>query len=475
MRTISLFLIFTFFIISCNNNTNPEVSISNGTADIWLTTGDSLTLLSKVATLPFQDSGKASENIIQIDESQTFQTILGFGASMTGSSAYVLTKNIGEAKRQEVMNSLFSKEKGIGLSYMRMTVGASDFSSHNYSYNDPPAGKFDSTLEAFSINEDKDDVIPRIKEAFAINNDLALMASPWSAPAFMKTTGNMIKGKLRPEAQPVFANYFVKFIKAFEQEGIPIQSITIQNEPEFEPPGYPGMLMTAEEQRDFIKNHLGPTFKNNNISSKIVIYDHNWDHPNYPLTILSDPKAKQYVDGSAFHCYAGDVNSQTLVHNTHPDKNLYFTECSGGTWSGSWRDNLMWNFKNLIIGNLRNWQTCVLLWNIALDEKYGPLNGGCPTCRGIVTVCTDGVVEQNIEYYTLGHVSKFVRKGAKRIFSTDLTASKLNNVAFINPDGSKALIVMNENEKPRSITLQTKQGKLQYDIPAYAVITVAWK
>ncbi len=469
MRNTLLFLALTAIFFACKRDAHKTV-----TADIWLTTGDSLTRLEKTATLFFQKKEKDTTNLIQLDTKQTFQNMLGFGASMTGSSAHVLTQYLDDTQRQEAMKALFSKEQGIGLSYMRMTIGASDFSSHNYSYNDPPNEVFDEKLAFFSIKEDQDDVIPRIKEAFAINPDLELMGSPWSAPAFMKTSGNMVTGKLKPEAQAAFANYFVKYIQAFAQEGIKVSAITIQNEPEYEPAGYPGMLMTAEAQRDFIKNHLGPTFAQNQITTKIVVYDHNWDHPEYPLTILNDAEAKKFVDGSAFHCYAGDVNNQSKVHEAHPDKNLYFTECSGGGWSGSWRDNLIWNFKNLIIGNLQNWNSCVLLWNLALDENGGPTNGGCPNCRGVLTVSSKGIITKNIEYYTLGHVSQFVRKGAKRIASTDLSSRKLSNVAFQNPDGSIAIVILNENDKIQTVRVQSEEGLLQYAIPAYSVVTVHW-
>ena len=470
MQNTLLFLAFIAIAFACKRDTQKTT-----TADIWLTTGDSLTRLEKTASLLFQQKKQDTTNLIRIDTKQTFQTILGFGASMTGSAAHVLTRYLNDTQRQEVMNALFSKEQGIGLSYMRMTIGASDFSSHNYSYNDPPNKIFDEQLEFFTIKEDQDDVIPRIKEAFAINADLELMGSPWSAPAFMKTNGNMVTGSLKTEAQAAFANYFVKYIQAFEQEGIKVSAITIQNEPEYEPAGYPGMLMTAEAQRDFIKNHLGPTFAKNQISTKIVVYDHNWDHPEYPLTILNDPEAKQFVDGSAFHCYAGAVSNQAKVQNAHPDKKLYFTECSGGGWSGSWRDNLMWNFKNLIIGNLQNWSTCVLLWNLALDENGGPTNGGCPNCRGVVTVSSKGIITKNIEYYTLGHVSQFVHKGAKRIASTDLSNKRLHNVAFQNLDGSIAMVILNENDNIQPVTIQSEQGLLHYAIPAYSVVTIHWQ
>ncbi len=448
---------------------------SVATASVWLTTGDSAIRLEKVAELPFQSNMATADYVIDIEENRTYQAIKGFGAAMTGSAAYVLTRHLGDTRRQEVMRSLFSREDGIGLSYVRMTIGASDFSSHHYSYNDPPASTFDEKLQYFSIEEDQDDVIPRLKEALAINSDLEIMGSPWSAPAFLKTTGSMIGGKLKPGAEPIFANYLLKYVQAFARVGAPISAITIQNEPQHEPSSYPGMLMTAVEQRDFIKNHLGPLFRRQSITTEIVAYDHNWDHIRYPLTVLNDPAAKQYVVGSAFHCYGGDVGNMSKVHEAHPDRAIFFTECSGGAWSTDWRNNLIWNFRNIIIGNLRNWATCVLLWNLALDEDSGPQSGGCQNCRGVLTVHRNGRVERNIEYYVLGHASKFVYKGAKRIFSTDLSDKGLANVAFINPDGSKTLIVLNEYSTERALQIRAKEGALVWKIPAYSAATLHWK
>jgi glucosylceramidase len=443
----------------------------NKTGKVWLTTGDGTIRLRQMAPVEFKKRGPSKLPVIEIDAATQYQKILGFGASMTGSSAYVLDHHLNDQRRKEVMDSLFSKERGIGLSYLRMTIGASDFSTHTFSYNDPPEGMTDTKLKFFSIDPDRQRLIPRLKEAMAINPDIEVMGSPWSAPAAWKTTGSMIGGKLKPSVQPAFANYLIQYIKNFGAEGVKISAITIQNEPEFEPKGYPGMLMTAEEQRDFIKTFLGPKFLENEVDTKIVVYDHNWDHPNYPITILVDPDARKYVDGSAFHCYAGDVSSQSKVHDAYPDKNIYFTECSSGGWSGAWRDDLMWKFKNLLIGNLRNWATCVLFWNLALDENNGPTNGGCMDCRGVVTVRSNGTYEPTIDYYSLGHLSRFVRKGAVRIASTDLSAQNLDNVAFKNPDGSTVLVVMNNQEAARQVNVKSKEGVATLDIPAYSVVT----
>jgi glucosylceramidase len=442
--------------------------------NLWLTTGDGTIRLRQMAPVEFKKRGDSKAPVIEIDPATEYQKILGFGATMTGSSAYILDHHLNDQHRKEVMDSLFSREHGIGLSYLRMTIGASDFSTHTFSYNDPPEGTTDTKLKFFSIDPDRQRLIPRLKEAMKINPDIEIMGSPWSAPAAWKTTGSMIGGKLKSNVQPAFANYFVQYINNFAAEGVKISAITIQNEPEFEPKGYPGMLMTAEEQRDFIKTFLGPRFQEHEIKTKIVVYDHNWDHPNYPITILDDSIARKYVDGSAFHCYGGDVANQSKVHDAYPNKNIYFTECSSGGWSGPWRDDLMWKFKNLFIGNMRNWATCVLLWNLALDENGGPTNGGCMDCRGVMTVRSDGTYEPTIDYYSLGHLSRFVRKGAVRIASTDLSAQNLDNVAFKNPDGSKVLVVMNNQADARKVNVKGPEGVATLDIPAYSVVSFVW-
>jgi glucosylceramidase len=447
-----------------------------GQVTVFQTLYDSTELFQQKKSITINKNDVSAKTVIEIDLSRKFQKINGFGSSMTGSSAYVFNKYLSPERRKRVYEDLFDSHKGIGISYMRMNIGASDFSSHNYSYDDLPDGVVnDPDMKYFSIQEDTKDLIPAIQEILAINPRIEIMGSPWSAPAWMKTSGSMIKGKLKPEAQGAFANYFVKYIQEFDKQNIPIKAITIQNEPEFEPDGYPGMRMDAGEQRDFIKNFLGPAFIRQNINTKIVVFDHNWNNPQFPNTILNDPDAKKYVAGSAFHCYAGEVDAQSIVHNAHPDKEIYFTECSGGGWSGSFAENLSWDFRNLIIGNLRNWTTTVLFWNLALDEKSGPVNGGCMNCRGIVTVKSTGEVVHNIEYYVLAHVSKFVRPGAHRVFSTDTKTSGLYNVAFENTDGSKVLIIQNDTKESQTFNVKCNKQVFHYNLPAEAVATLIWK
>ena len=401
----------------------------------------------------------------------------GFGAAVTGSSAYLLQRKMNATQREALLKELFTTDgNGIGLSYSRITIGSSDFSVGTYSYDDVPAGQNDPNLDHFSIEPDRADLVPTLQQIHTLSPELKLMGSPWSPPAWMKTTRNMIGGKLYPSAYSTYAQYFVKTVQAFAAENIALDAITVQNEPLFEPPGYPGMLMTATEQADFIKNHLGPAFAASSIATKIITYDHNWDHPEYPLTVLADAGAAQYVAGSAFHGYGGTVEQMGSVHASHPDKDLYFTEQSGGDWSPDFAVNLREMTRTLLIGTTRNWSRVVLLWNLALDENHGPRNGGCQDCRGVVTIYSaTGAVTRNVEYYALGHVSKFVRPGAHRIASTD-GGSQLPNVAFRNADGSKVMVMLNASSQSQSVRVRDKSRDkyFNYTLLPGAVVTLTW-
>ncbi|MBI5914077.1 MAG: hypothetical protein HY842_01770 [Bacteroidetes bacterium] len=461
-----LIFLLCFAITACVPGKKPD----RKPAQIWLTTGDGSKKLEKIAEVNWTGS-EPNAAVIVIGPTVRLQPVLGFGAAMTGSSAQVLTQNLTPAARSALMRELFDEKNGIGLSYLRMTIGASDFSSHDYSYCDG----CDESLQNFTLKEDLSEVIPRLKEALAINPNLKIMGTPWSAPAFLKTSGSMERGKLKPGSEAVFARYLLKYVQAMQREGLPVSTLTIQNEPQHEPETYPGMLMAAEEQRDFIKNHLGPLFQQEKIETGIVVYDHNWDHPEYPLTILDDPEAAKFVHGTAFHCYGGDPANIAKVGLAHPDKLLYFTECSGGEWATNWRDNLLWNTQNILLGNLRNGCSAVLFWNLALDENHGPKNGGCDNCRGVVTVRSDGTVERNIEYYVLAHLSRFVKNGAYRIPSQEVTSSGLGNVAFKNPDGSRVVLVLNSNDSPQMAKIQEERMQpVVFELPAKSVATVVW-
>jgi len=301
------------------------------------------------------------------------------------------------------------------------------------------------------------------------------MASPWSAPAWMKTSGSLIKGTLRPEAYGPFAEYFRRYVEAYAAEGVPIWAITVQNEPHFEPENYPGMRLDPPQRAEFLKSHLGPLFERAGIRTLVFDWDHNWDEPESPLAVLNDPAAKRYVDGVAWHCYKGEVPAQSRVHDAHPDVDAYFTECSGGEWSPKFADNLKWFTSTLVIGSTRHWARGVLLWNLALDQKHGPHAGGCGDCRGVVTIdSASGAVTRNVEYYALGHASRFVRPGARRIASTS-GVSGLESVAFRNPgDGSKVLLVLNGAAERRAFHVRAAERAFAYELPAGAVATFRW-
>ncbi len=339
-------------------------------AQVWLTTGTASKLLSRETDVHF-DSGPVPATLVRIvvDEGTTYQEIVGFGAAITDASAWLLQNRMTPAQREALLQELFGRNPGIGLSFTRLTMGASDFSLHHYSYDDMPAGQTDSSLAHFSIDSNRAYVLPVVQRALAINPQLRIMASPWSAPGWMKTTGSLIQGTLLPEAYGPFAEYFRRYIEAYGAAGVPIYAITVQNEPHYEPSDYPGMRLEPPARARLIGQYVGPLFARAGIQTIILDWDHNWDEYQSPLQVLADSAAPRYVAGVAWHCYAGDVSAQSLVHDAHPDKDAYFTECSGGEWAPNFADDLKWFVRTLIIGATRGWAKGVLLWNLALDRR----------------------------------------------------------------------------------------------------------
>ena len=412
--------------------------------------------------------------VIDVDEGTRYQQMIGFGAAMTDASAFLINRKLGP-RRAAVMQELFGRDPGIGLSFLRVPIGASDFSSTHYSYDDMPAGQADVTLARFSIDADRADKLPVLRQALAINPRLMLVASPWSAPGWMKTSGSLIGGTLRPESYPTFADYLHRFIQAYASEGVPVFAITLQNEPAFEPPDYPGMRLEPAARAALIGRHVGPLFARHGIATHILDWDHNWDRPDQPIAVLADSAARRHVSGVAWHCYAGDVDAQEMVRAAHPDKDVYFTECSGGAWAPSFGDNLRWNVSTLVIRSVRGWARGVALWNLALDQHGGPHLGGCGNCRGVITInSATGAVTRNEEYYALAHASAFVRPGAHRIASsTDVGG--LESVAFRNADdGSKVLIVVNTTAADVAMAIRTGGHAIHYTMRAGSVVTFRW-
>ena len=441
----------------------------------WVTTGDQKKLMSREPVVYFT-SDSAATPVIAVDDGTRYQTMIGFGAAITDASAYLIQEKMSPAQREALLQEIFSRSTGIGSSFTRVPMGASDFSLRQYSYDDMPLGRTDSTLAHFSIDVDRADKLPVLKWALAINPQLTVMATPWSPPGWMKTTRSLVRGTLEPRWYDSFAQYFVKFIEAYAAEKVNVAAITVQNEPNFEPDDYPGMRLEAPARARVIGDHVGPAFAAAGLHTQIWDWDHNWDVPSSPETVLADSAAHRYVQGVAWHCYNGDVGAQSVVHDAYPDKDTYFTECSGGGWSPKFADNLVFDVGTLVIGATRNWARTVAMWNLALDEHDGPHTGGCGNCRGVVTVnSTTGTYQRNVEYYALAHASRFVRPGAQRIASS-ASVDSISSVAFRNADdGSKVLIVLNASASPRRFGVRSAGKSFSYTLPPTSAVTFTWK
>jgi len=450
--------------------TDPTKSVvAANEVKYWLTTGDQSALLQEQPTTLKFGTAQSANSVISVDETQKFQTIDGFGYTLTGGSAGLINA-LDEKAKDALLQELFStKKNGIGVSYLRISIGASDLSADNFTYNELPAGQTDINQDKFSIAKEMTDLVPILKRILAINPDIKILGSPWTAPTWMKTNNSFKGGSLKPEYYESYAKYLVKYIHAMKAQGITIDAITIQNEP-LHPGNVPSMYMEAKDQAIFIKTALGPAFKAAGVKAKIIIYDHNADRPDYPITILDDPQAKQYVDGSAFHLYGGQITALSKVHEAHPDKNLYFTEqWVGGP--GKFDEDLKWHVSTLVIGGTRNWSRNVLEWNLAADPLYGPHTiGGCKNCLGAITIAP--AVTRNVAYYIIGHASKFVRPGSYRIGSN--ITDNLQNVAFRTPDGKTALIVVNGNTAEKTFNIQYQGKTVETSLPAGAVATYVW-
>ena len=444
---------------------------------VWITTADHTLALEPSASARFGTGKDANAPRIDIDDARRFQEIVGFGASLTDSSAWLIQHKLDPQQRDALLKELFGREgTGLGLSFSRLTIGASDFSRHHYSLADTPDGKPDPELTHFSIDENRGDVIPVARAMLAVNPQLKIMASPWSAPGWMKDTDSLIQGKLLPQYYDAFSRYLLKYVDAYAAEGIPIFALTVQNEPDYEPKDYPGMRLNAPERARLIGDHLGPMIAARGHGPSIFDWDHNWDKPEEPLGVLADAKANPHVAAVAWHCYGGDVAAQSPVHDAFPGKDAYMTECSGGDWEPVRSGGLPLQMRNIIIRSARHWARGALFWNLALDENNGPYAGGCDTCRGVVTIDSrTGAVTRTDEYYALAHASRFVRQGAQRIASSEAVGD-LDNVAFRNADdGSLVLLVVNSAQQPRPFSVGQGGRTFDYTLPARSVATFVWQ
>ncbi|WP_431213886.1 glycoside hydrolase family 30 beta sandwich domain-containing protein [Puia sp. P3] len=481
-----LALLLAFAIPSCKrdntavtaiNNPGPVATLPravNETVSVWMTTPDQSKLLQQQTSINFAADAGSNPITVTVDEATTYQVIDGFGYALTGGSASLIN-GLG-ANQSTFLNDIFSTAAGhVGSAFVRVSIGASDLSSSDFTYDDMPSGQTDPNLTHFSIAPEMTDLVPVLKKIVAINPSIKILATPWTAPVWMKTgvggNGGFTAGSLNTAYYDAYARYFVKYIQAMQAQGISIYAITPQNEP-LNPYNNPSMTMQAAEEANFIKNNLGPQFAANGISTKIIAYDHNCDRPDYPEAVLGDAGANPYVDGSAFHLYGGDISAMTTVHNAYPNKNVYFTEqYIGGP--GNFGGDLAWHVNNLIIGAPRNWSRVVLEWNLAADPNYNPhTSGGCGNCLGAVTISGNSYT-RNTAYYTVAHASQFVKAGALRISSNTFSTS-IQNVAFKNPDGSKVVVALNTASSSQSFKIKWGGESFTYALPAGAVATFTW-
>jgi glucosylceramidase len=458
-----------------NSAVTAEVLPPAGTViRVWMSTADRRLRLAEQpdAVADERDAGKPD---VVVDLSRKYQTMDGFGAALTDASAWLLRNRLDPAQRDALLRELFGPPPGLDFNLLRITIGASDFSLQHYTLDDMPAGDSDPQLQHFNIAADQRDVIPVLQDILAIHPGVRIIASPWSAPAWMKTSANLISGTLLEQYEPVYADYLVHFVDAFGNAGIPIYALTVQNEPAFEPLTYPGMRLSADARARIIGQYLGPALARRDADTRILGWDHNWDEPDQPLSVLEDPDALRYVDGIAWHCYRGDPAVQARVHRAFPHKSVYLTECSGGDWASAKNGELLLFARNIVMAAISNWAGGVVYWNLALDENHGPHAGGCDLCKGVVTIDSKtGAVSRNDEYYAFAHFSRFVRPGAVRVRSTNVREG-IHEVAFQNPDdGSVVLVAVNGKAETQRLSVRQNELRFQYDLPAGSVTTFVW-
>lgn len=429
----------------------------------WLSSEDGDYALTPVEMPEFAPVEQVAREAIVVDPSRTYQSMLGLGASLEHATCHNLSQ-LSEEERAEVVERLVDPETGIGMNLMRLCIGTSDFAPlPYYTYNDLPEGETDPQLEQFSIEKDREYLLPIIKLALAKNPDMRYFASPWSPPGWMKSTGELGGGRMLDEHFAPYAEYFVQYINAYADEGVPVHAVTVQNEPHMVHPGYPTCLWRAEQQRDFIRGHLGPALRGAGLDTHIWCWDHNWNKVEFPKTVLSDPEAAQYVDGTGFHLYEGKVQAQTVLHEAFPDKHIYFTEGSTFGTRGAVE----------IIEILRNWARSYNAWVILLDHERQPNSGphhASPTC---IMLDEEGAVEYRYDYYVYGQFMKFIPRGAVRIGTPDCER-RFAHIAFRTPQESIVLVVANANRDARAFKVVWEDRAFETSLPGRAVGTYRW-
>lgn len=439
----------------------------------WITTGDQSRRVADLAATELVPGSVQGAVTVRVDATTRFQQIDGFGAALSESSAHLLM-GLPSTERDHALRALFDPATGAGLDLVRVPLGASDFARTRYSYDDVPAGQSDPQLTRFSLTHDDAEIIPILRQAIAINPRLRVMGTPWSAPGWMKTSGSLIGGTLTTGDEPVYARYLTKVVRGYRARGIPLQFLTLQNEPRYSPPNYPGMTLTPTQETTLAVELAADLASAGYSDVRLIGYDHNWDDTSYPDQLLTDPIAHSVLAGTAFHCYAGGPSAQSTIHAAHPDKGVWFTECTGGAWSTDFRTNLGWNSATLAIATMRNWSRSLLLWNLALDPTGGPHLGGCSNCRGVLTIDpATATVTRNVEYDVLALAGKTVAPGATRIDSTNAVRG-INTVAYQNPDGTLSATIYNSWGSPQTVTVTDDVTTVSLVLPGNSTVHLHW-
>lgn len=463
----------------------PTPPVENKDVTLFVTTNNRSKDFEK-ESVAYGSGSNLSPSTISLDPTTRYQTIDGFGAAVTGSTSYNLMQ-MTPADRKKFLEETFSVEKGMGQSYIRISIGGSDFSLSEYTLWDTP-GEGNFALQ----EEEKKYVIPILKEILAINPSVKIMGSPWSAPRWMKVNNltdlqpynSWTSGHLNPAYYQEYASYFIKWIEAFKKEGIEIYSITPQNEP-LNRGNSMSMFMGWKEQQAFIRDALGPQLEAAGLSPKIYAFDHNYNYDNmadqndYPLKIYEDPSAAAYITGAAYHNYGGNKDELLDIHNRRPDKELVFTETSIGTWNDGQNltTRLMEDMEEVALGTVNNWARGVIVWNLMLDSEKGPnRDGGCQTCYGAVDINKNDykTITKNSHYYIIGHLSSVVKPGATRIGTKGYKAAGVTYAAFENTDGTYAVVLQNNTNEAKKITIDDGDNYFSYDVPSKSVVSYRW-
>ncbi|MDG5800245.1 glycoside hydrolase family 30 beta sandwich domain-containing protein [Marinilabiliaceae bacterium ANBcel2] len=487
---LSLFTFFTLSCASCSSD-DDKVTINDDSKEVidndvtvFITTANRAYEFEKTG-VDFSSGSNMSPTTIRLNSEVKYQSVHGFGAAVTGSSSYNLLQ-MNQEDRTQFLIDTFCPDKGMGYSYTRISIGCSDFSLSEYTLCDTPG------IENFALqSEELEYVIPVLKEILEINPDLKIMGSPWTPPRWMKVNNleelqphnSWTGGHLNPKYYEDYATYFVKWIEAFADYNIEITSVTPQNEP-LHPGNSASLFMGWEEQKEFVK-YMGRAFEDAGLSTYIYVFDHNYNYDNiedqqgYPLHIYDDQEARQYITGAAYHDYGGHSDELLRIHDEYPDMELVFTETSIGTWNDgrNLSNRLMADVKNIGLNVVNKWGRAIIVWNLMLDNDRGPNRPlGCTTCYGAVDISNDdySTITKNSHYFMIGHFSSVISPGAVRIDYEGFSEPGINYTAFKNPDGSYGVVLQNDTDDSRAITISDGTNHFSYEVPSQAVISYRW-